>query len=722
MNTTRTDEAATAADAEPATRWVHIADTIVGWAFCALLLTLPLAFYVEGPFKLFELAKLRVLYGAAAVIAGGWALGVAARRTFTVVRTPLDIPLLAYGLAIGISTALSANPAKAFWGHASTPAGSALPTLTCIGLYFAFVAHVRTREHLLRCLRWFVAGAALTAGWGVLQHYGFDWLNTDEMYRLARQSYGTFGNPAPQGWYVTLMLPIVAWLFITGTGPARLLLGMVWCVLVLGMLAAGSRSGLIGAMAGLGVFGMVLIAARRAPAMRGVARALLMLALAAVLATALFVTQRTAATALTSRVSVGSLRAGGFERFALWRDALTIWRQHPIFGCGPEAFADEHNLIRATDIYPNALRVFGHAHNEYLHVLATTGAVGLAAYVTVILVFLWQVIRRVWARGGLTPREAWLAGDVWPFALAGGVVSILASQLLNPHYLPTTLAFYVLLAATMSWMASASPARTIAIRLAIRPTMQVAAAIGIVGMTLVVLQQNARAWSAHLSYRRAVGALEQSQVIAARDLIDQAIALDRTDADFWWVRAQAYVALAGMMTQDGRDPDLIRTSQRIAIASSDRSVLLDPAREDLWRQRSICFRDLADLDPAQAPVATEAIRQAIARFPNNGLNYLFLARLEARNGRRDEALRALEACIARTPTSLIAYAELATIYYRQGNLEAAARAVKRFLALGPRRPHRNLVNRLHDEAASAGDTRSQLALGVYLRTMPRPRT
>jgi len=85
----------------------------------------------------------------------------------------------------------------------------------------------------------------------------------------------------------------------------------------------------------------------------------------------------------------------GEIRKIVWQGAFDIWRSHPIFGTGVETFAFayykfrpvEHNLTSEWNF------LYNKAHNEYLNYLATTGIVGLGAYLSMIILFLLLCIK-----------------------------------------------------------------------------------------------------------------------------------------------------------------------------------------------------------------------------------------------------------------------------------------------------------------------------------------
>ncbi|WP_342350001.1 O-antigen ligase family protein [uncultured Nitrospira sp.] len=66
-----------------------------------------------------------------------------------------------------------------------------------------------------------------------------------------------------------------------------------------------------------------------------------------------------------------AVNEGATGRFTLWKQALAMWFDSPVFGNGMSAFYDRYH---------------GAVHNSYLQVLAETGVVGFALYLSVIIV------------------------------------------------------------------------------------------------------------------------------------------------------------------------------------------------------------------------------------------------------------------------------------------------------------------------------------------------
>ncbi len=80
------------------------------------------------------------------------------------------------------------------------------------------------------------------------------------------------------------------------------------------------------------------------------------------------------------------------ERLVLWKTNWLIFLDHPLVGVG---YGQNKMLLRSYyDLQglPKDQYV-GHAHNEYMHLLGGTGALGLLCYLSVLIFFYWQTLQ-----------------------------------------------------------------------------------------------------------------------------------------------------------------------------------------------------------------------------------------------------------------------------------------------------------------------------------------
>ena len=95
------------------------------------------------------------------------------------------------------------------------------------------------------------------------------------------------------------------------------------------------------------------------------------------------------------------------ERLAHWQAAWAMWGEHPWLGVGIGNYA----LVYPRYALPRWSDPLGHAHNYYLNVAAETGAVGLVAYLILVVSWLY------WAWGRARPVALREVGQMpWPEA------------------------------------------------------------------------------------------------------------------------------------------------------------------------------------------------------------------------------------------------------------------------------------------------------------------
>lgn len=110
-------------------------------------------------------------------------------------------------------------------------------------------------------------------------------------------------------------------------------------------------------------------------------------------------------------------------RDVAWRGGLTTWLHFPLTGVGPLAFERLYPVLRAPDAPGANTPIAFDPHDLPLSILAETGIVGLAAFLTSLYAF-FRLLPRLAARAPAEQR-------VLAFALFAGVVAVAVHMLLN---------------------------------------------------------------------------------------------------------------------------------------------------------------------------------------------------------------------------------------------------------------------------------------------------
>jgi O-antigen ligase len=123
-------------------------------------------------------------------------------------------------------------------------------------------------------------------------------------------------------------------------------------------------------------------------------------------------------------------------RVELWSVALTIIRQHPLLGAGPDNFRHIYGAYLGLPTWDDRV----HANNLYLELLADVGLLGAIAFGILVALPITRLLRALVARP-TAPRSLWLAGfaaSLLAYFLHGGLDSFL-------DFTPVYLLFWVVL-------------------------------------------------------------------------------------------------------------------------------------------------------------------------------------------------------------------------------------------------------------------------------------
>lgn len=216
---------------------------------------------------------------------------------------------------------------------------------------------------------------------------------------------GSSGGPRrPAGWRTRVVA------FFEGHGPRALAIGGALALVALGLVFSYSRMGLAAASAA-GV-GVVLIDLKRSTG-RGRWAAILLLAAAGLLAASLAGWNRIASD-LSRQMTPISWEEG---RLLVWRDSVSIVRDHPLTGAGLGTFRDVYPAYRS----PGIVTYYDHAHNDWIELAVETGAAGSLLALAILALYAASV------GGGL----ARLRGPEFPVLLgaAGALVALLLHEI-----------------------------------------------------------------------------------------------------------------------------------------------------------------------------------------------------------------------------------------------------------------------------------------------------
>jgi len=312
-----------------------------------------------------------------------WAAGIAeSHRSRTMATFPAALPLLSLALAFLLSTIWSVSPGVAWIGETGTWCG-------CSGLFSILGAAVGWKlwgggsPRRLACL--VLVGAVASLAYTVFVRLGGGDFQWDPVTQQSYWIESPFGNPTSYGHFLAAAILLS---LVPAFGGCRWLAWTLRAALLSFLLMTGSRSALVGLLAGIGVWWGQR--SRQPCGQEGIRRTLPAIAVgvlgAAVLATVL---DRAAVLRFIPNGDLLGSRPG------VWRSAGRMWRSSPWVGVGPDLFISRFRAFSAPGDYAHSPQAYGRstllvtpasAHNEALQVGATTGLIGLGAFLWILAV------------------------------------------------------------------------------------------------------------------------------------------------------------------------------------------------------------------------------------------------------------------------------------------------------------------------------------------------
>ncbi len=410
---------------------------------------------------------------------------------------PVLIPCLVYLGISASSTLFSQNTMHSLFGDHDE---GLLSIAAGVLLFYAAARVLSSPARVRAFLAAGVTAAFLISVYGISQNYGFDPISGWSLpwYTELGRPFATVGNPITLASYLTLMAGAAAALYfvaVSRLGRVLCLLAMVtiaacWMYTdtrgaMLGVVAASPvvlwaahrRMGTVRPLqvplatlmvavtvatmasaafgnlslpyyvaAFLAIYliltGVVLWFSDSRPQMVGpllVALVVLTAALAAV-----------AVVAVSSNMNLLDRTAAGREgavsaqvRLYIWRDTVPMILERPLLGHGPDNFTEafrphmDEDLKAAITDAAGQVSTVDRAHNHLLQIAATTGLLGLAAYVWILVSYFFNAYRR----GG------------WPVvALSGGLLAYIFQLMLAFPTADSNVAFWGLLGSAVAIM------------------------------------------------------------------------------------------------------------------------------------------------------------------------------------------------------------------------------------------------------------------------------
>lgn len=665
---------------------------------------------------LYEPAKFLVLLVFTGILLILTALKYNLAGKVSLIRTPLDIPLLLLLIVAIVSTVFSGSPYVSLLGNSPTVHGSLVAIITYVLFYYLLVNNLRSLREIRFVIYVLVVSGTALSIISLLAYTGMKLLPDPWSHSV---NFTPTGSSFSTTAILALLLPFLVIELLTGTkillrGLSAVFLALFGVTIAL----TGVPSVYVASL-----LGVALTLAVIRPKLGINTKSLLFLAVP--IAIVLLVSLLSFIPPVAGVNNPFYNQAKSFPReiqldFPIsWKVSVSSFRDSPFWGSGPATHLFDFTTYKPIEF--NATRYwnirFDSAFNEYFGVLATLGGVGLIALLTLTALFIstsYRTLLRAKAEGvHLTPASKLALG----LAVAGiGFFIVLA---LHASTLVVWVIGLIILASYMAvnaltmetspdqaWRresgfkqmflrmaATVTPTGTSSeeVRIDALPSIILVIAVALTGFSFFFAGKFALADYQH---RQALNAVAQNQGVLAYNALVEAEKLNPVNDLYRSDLAQTNFALAnaiaiakgpteaspsGSLTDEDRQNIQVLLQQ--AINEGRQAVALNPRNPVNWEILGNIYRQISGVAENALLFALDAYGRAIMADPLNPMLRLSVGGTYYAIQNYDLAIRFFTDAINLKPDFANGYFNLAVALRDKGDLQSAVLAAERVVAL-----------------------------------------
>lgn len=349
----------------------------------------------------------------------------------------------------------------------------------------------------------------------------------------------------------------------------------------------------------------------------------------------------------------------GIIRGYVWRGALEIWKNYPIFGSGVETYAFAYYKFRPVghNLTSEWNYLYNKAHNEFLNYLATTGTVGFLTYLSMMGLFLFITLKYLYGkRKNLSQKELLIA------AFVASYIAILITNFLGFSVVIINIFFYLFPAFVFFYAGMINFEK---------------------GYTLSLTKNDI--YTLNLGQKVAVGAL----LLVSLFLVNYLITFWNSDRNYYfgynYDRAQdyqkAYPFLLKAITQTPNEP-VFKDEFAYNTAVLGAAILAQSQGQQEKNQQNITIgKQLIE-------TGVNATNQVTTEHPNNIVFWKTKVRIYYTLAQVDtsyytQALNAIKTSATLAPTDPDVYYNLGVLAGQTGDAKSAVTALQKTIALKP---------------------------------------
>ena len=368
-----------------------------------------------------------------------------------------------------------------------------------------------------------------------------------------------------------------------------------------------------------------------------------------------------------------------------------VVQRSPILGSGPETFVYNYSLYKPESINQTIfwnLR-FTNAPSQILTLLAETGILGLLAFLAVIVVFVFTMIKDLINRKNSSELSQLMGIKIGLFA---GWIALMIGWFLYPQNITLMFVFWLFFTLLIIISSKKKDIKTINLKASNKIASVITFSFIILIIVVVgLLYLEGSKFMAEAKYKSGLNSITKGELNSGINKVVQATTINPYEDKFYRNLAQLFLIqinqdLNNLDLNDQERANRIQTGISNAINSTVRATTLNPKDVTNWIIRGSVYRNLIPLIDGAGDWAVTSYEQALTLEPINPFIYTEIARIYMAMGDDylDKTIEAYNKAIELKPNYPVAHFELALVHDQQGEINEAIVRMENSLLLAPR--------------------------------------